>query len=402
MYTTVLLRFGELSLKGKNRAQFELRLVEDVRQRLAAFPALTFRRVHGRLYIELNGTPFEALNEPLSRVFGVISFSPAVRVKPELEPILETALALIQAAGPKTFKVSARRTARNFPYSSQEIPRLVGAHILKNTPGLKVDVHTPEVELFIEVRQEGVFIYDRVYPGAGGFPVGTSGKVLLLLSGGIDSPVAGWYMLRKGATLGAVYFHSPPYTSERAKLKVIELARILSLWGNRVRLTVVPFTEIQEALKARVPESLLTTFMRRYMMRIAEKIAEDAGALALATGESLGQVASQTLENMHVINAATRLPVLRPLVGLDKTEIIAMARKIGTYETSILPYADCCTVFTPERPQTKPRLINVERIEARAGLDQEGMIARALQGVEVLDITPDMPQIVEGLVDVYL
>ncbi|WP_252393507.1 tRNA uracil 4-sulfurtransferase ThiI [Hydrogenibacillus sp. N12] len=391
VYTTVLIRFGELALKGKNRADFEARLIQDIKRRLKVYPELAFWRTHGRLYIELGGTPYEAVAEPLQRIFGLISFSPAIRVPLDLEAIQAAALRLVEAARPKTFKVSARRTARAFPVPTPELMKRVGAYVLKRVPGLKVDVHTPEQEVMVEVRQEGAFVYDRVVPGAGGFPVGTSGKVVLLLSGGIDSPVAGWYIMRKGAEVEAVYYHSPPYTSERAKLKVVELARLLSFWSGRVRLRVVPFTEIQEALKASVPEPLLTTFMRRYMMRIAERIADEVGALALATGESLGQVASQTLENLHVIAAATRLPVLRPLIGLDKTEIIALARKIGTYETSILPYEDCCTVFTPAHPQTKPKLAKVEAIEARAGLDREGMIGRALQGTEVLELSPETP-----------
>lgn len=249
-----------------------------------------------------------------------------------------------------------------------------------------VDVHHPDLEIKIEVRKEGTYVLGEVIPGAGGYPVGINGKVLLLLSGGIDSPVAGWYMLKRGVTVEAIHFHSFPFTSEQAKEKVISLVRILSVWGGKMRLHIVPFTEIQTEIRRTCPDDLLITIMRRYMMRIAERVAEERGAKALATGESLGQVASQTLDSLYTINQVAHLPILRPLIAMDKTEIIDQARRIGTYETSILPYEDCCTIFTPKSPKTKPKAKAVERVEEKSGMEMERLIRDAIRGMETLEI----------------
>lgn len=398
---TVIVRFGELSLKGKNHAQFEQQMVNNIRARLKSFSNLTLHRGHNRLYIQLNGTLFEDVREALRKIFGLKSFSPAWRLQGSWDAVVEASIRYVDrllqssafqtGASVITFKVSARRALKSYPYTSQEIPQMLGRELLKRFPELKVDVHQPRFELMVEVRREGIFIYHETFAGAGGFPLGTSGKVLLLLSGGIDSPVAGWYMLRKGMPLEAVYFHAPPYTSEQAKQKVIDLAHVLATWGERVKLYIVPFTEIQEAIRDTTKDAYLTTIMRRYMLRIATRIAQQEKILALATGESLGQVASQTIESMFVIAQATSLPILRPLIGFDKTEIIEHARTIGTYDISIRPYDDCCVLFTPGAPVTRPRLADIDGAEKRSGMDELGMIERALSGMEVILLEREKP-----------
>lgn len=395
IYDTILVRLGELALKGKNRNQFESKLIHNIEVRLHAFPNVKLHRTFGRIYIDLNGTPLEDVIQRLKKVFGIVSFSPAIRVEADIQKMKEAALRIIDDLDifPNTFKVSARRPDRTFPLSSMEIPQHVGGYILANHDGkIRVDVHNPDVEIKIEVREEGVYIMGKVIPGAGGFPVGTNGKVLLLLSGGIDSPVAGWYMLKKGVRLEAIHFHSYPFTSERAKDKVIDLAQQLTAWGGRIRLHVVPFTEIQTEIKKNCPEDLLVTVMRRYMMRIAERVAENIDALALATGESLGQVASQTLDSMNTINRVVQLPVLRPLIAMDKTEIVKVAQDIGTFDTSILPYEDCCTIFTPKNPRTKPKPKVLERVEALSGMDMERLIENAVNSIEVIELKPNKPR----------
>lgn len=392
IYNTILIRLGELALKGKNRKQFETKLIQNISTRLRSFPKVHIHKTYGRVYIDLNGTDIEQIVPELQKVFGIISFSPAIRTEKDINAIKRAALQVIDDPdlNAKTFKVSARRTDRTFPISSQDLPQMVGGHILYHRDGkLKVDVHQPDVDIRIEVREEGAYVMGKVIEGAGGFPVGTNGKVLLLLSGGIDSPVAGWYMLKKGVQLDVIHFHSYPYTSEQAKEKVIDLAQKLTEWGGRIRVHVVPFTEIQTEIKKHCPEDLLITVMRRYMMRIAERVAEQIGAQALATGESLGQVASQTLDSMYTINRVVQIPVLRPLIAMDKTEIIAVARKIGTFEISILPYEDCCTIFTPKNPRTKPKAKVLDRVEMLSGMDMEKLILDAVNGIELIDLYPN-------------
>lgn len=390
-FDTILVRLGELALKGRNRSQFEDRLIQNIKNQIQHMEGVKVHKTFGRIYVDLNGADPVPVISRLKKIFGIVSFSPAVRVENDLKKIKEASLEIIKSMNPvpKTFKVKARRTDRTFPISSQELPHHVGGYILANIEGIKVDVHHPDTEISIEVREEGTYIMGEVIPGAGGFPVGTNGKVLLLLSGGIDSPVAGWYMLKRGVRVEAIHFHSYPYTSERAKQKVVDLAQILTEWGGRVRLHIVPFTEIQTQIKQTCPEDLMVTVMRRYMMRIAERLAESIDARALATGESLGQVASQTLDSMYTINRVIQMPVLRPLVAMDKTEIIKVAREIGTFETSILPYEDCCTIFTPKNPRTKPKNNVLEKVEERSGMDMEGLIQSAIAGIEVIDLKPN-------------
>lgn len=386
-YDVILIRYGELALKGKNRDMFEETLARNVRQILRSFFKVKIRRSYGRMYIDLNGENAHEVMERVQRVFGITSLSPAVVIEPTEDALKDTALALIQKVdpAPSTFRVETRRADKRYPLQSMEVSRLIGGHILRNVPGVKVDLHNPEAVISVEIRSEGTFLSCETIQASGGLPVGASGKVLLLLSGGIDSPVAGWKMMKRGVTLEAIHFHSYPYTSERALEKVRDLAHKLTRWGGTIRLHVVPFTDIQTAIRQHCPEDYTITIMRRFMMRIAEQVAKRTKALALATGESLGQVASQTLESMNTINNVIDIPVLRPLIGMDKEEITEIARKIDTFELSILPYEDCCTVFTPKNPVTRPKVGLAEKFEEN--LDIAALVADAVERTEVEEIT---------------
>jgi len=387
MYQVVLVRYGEIGLKGMNRRYFEDLLVRRVKQSLDGLPPRPVYRTHGRVLVETRGDAEEVMGR-LRRVFGVVSFSPAIRAPLDLQSIQDAAVSVMADAwqGPgETFKVQARRANKAFPYDSLELNHLIGGYVLPRFPGLRVDVHQPSHVLQVEVREEEAYVYSRVVPGPGGLPVGSSGRAVLLLSGGIDSPVAGWMAMKRGLELEAIHFYSFPFTGEKSREKVIDLCRVLALYGGRLRLWVAYFTEAQRAVQLSCPEELRVTVMRRIMFRIAQRAAERAGALALVTGESLGQVASQTLESISVIQAATTLPVLRPLIGMDKTEITALARKIGTYEISIRPYEDCCALFVPRHPRTRPRREQVE--EAERSMDVEALVEEALEKSQVLDLT---------------
>ncbi|TCP65427.1 tRNA uracil 4-sulfurtransferase ThiI [Baia soyae] len=386
----ILLRYGELSLKGKNKKDFEERLVRNIRQKLEHFAGIKVSKHFGRLFIELGDNPADPIIEECKDVFGLVGFSPAMRVQTDLEVIKEAALRLLQSQGDqvKTFKVGCKRADKRFPIGSQEMNQLVGGHLLANSHShYKVDVRNPDLFVHVEIRSmEDTYIYGNDIPGLGGLPVGTSGRVLLLLSGGIDSPVAGYLALKRGVELHAIHFHSYPFTSERAKQKVMDLAQQLTRFGGKIRLHVVPFTEIQTEINKHCYESYTITIMRRFMLRIAEAVAKKNSALALVTGESLGQVASQTLESMTAINAVTHMPILRPVVGWDKTEIIDISKEIDTYETSILPYEDCCTIFTPKAPKTRPDVEVCERLETKLNVEQ--LVQEAVEGVEVIDFFP--------------
>ncbi|MGE7271565.1 tRNA uracil 4-sulfurtransferase ThiI [Brevibacillus panacihumi] len=386
-YDVILIRYGELALKGRNRDQFEEALARSVKSVLRSFFKVKVRRNYGRMYVELHGEDAHEVMERLKRVFGISSFSPTIHVEPDQETIKTRALELIRQMDPqpRTFRVVTRRADKRYPTPSMEMNRIVGTHILRALPQIKVDVHEPEAIVNIEIRTEGTYISCETIPGPGGLPVGVSGKVLLLLSGGIDSPVAGWMMLKRGVTLEAIHFHSYPFTSERSLQKVRDLAHKLTKWGGTVRLHVVPFTEIQTAIREKCPEDYLITIMRRFMMRISERVAANTGAKALATGESLGQVASQTLESMDTINKVISIPLLRPLVAMDKIEITDISRKIDTYELSILPYEDCCTVFTPKNPVTRPKAYLAARFEE--ALDVEALVEAAVEGTVIEEIT---------------
>ncbi|MEJ8544025.1 tRNA uracil 4-sulfurtransferase ThiI [Brevibacillus borstelensis] len=396
-YDVILIRYGELALKGKNRDLFEEALVRSVKSVLRSFYKIKVRRNYGRMYVELHGEDAQAVMERLKRIFGISSFSPTVQVEQDEELIKEKALEMIRQIQPepKTFRVETRRADKRFPKTSMEVSRMVGTHILRNLPAIKVDVHQPEAVVNIEIRAEGTYISCQTVPGPGGLPVGSGGKVLLLLSGGIDSPVAGWMMMKRGVTLEAIHFHSPPFTSERSLEKVRDLAHKLTKWGGTIRLHVVPFTDIQTAIRQNCPEDYLITIMRRFMMRISERIANDNNALALATGESLGQVASQTLESMNTINDVVSIPILRPLVAMDKSEIMDISRRIDTYELSILPFEDCCTIFTPKKPVTRPKAYLAERFEEK--LDVDAMVEDAVNRTVVEEITSKPREVVNDL-----
>lgn len=385
-YDLVLVRFGEITLKGRNRSRFEGMLMEQIRSVLKPFPAIEIEKAYGRVYLKLNGEAYEEVAKRLKDVFGLLSFSPVVRADHDLAAVREAALSLMNGLSPAplTFKVSAKRAWKQYPHASLEMNHLVGAHILRSTPGLKVDVHEPEIELKVDIQAEGTFIYCIVEKGAGGFPLGMNGKAMLLLSGGIDSPVAGWMALRKGLEIEAVHFHSYPFTSEQAKDKVIALAKRLSYYSGTFKLHLVPFTEVQTKLAQAGEDHLIITLMRRAMLRIAEQLAYQHKAMAIVTGDSLGQVASQTLGSMNVIGRTTMLPILRPLVMMDKQDIINYAEQIGTFETSILPYEDCCTLFVPKKPAIQPNLVKVEKTEAALGETLDRLIDEAVAGTHTL------------------
>lgn len=387
----LLIRYGEIGLKGKNRSEFVGALVEQLRQRLAGLASnLTVKHSFGRIYVEWEEGRRADIHEAVANTFGVVSFSPAVRVPHDVNMMREAAVQALADAKVRqpvrSFKVEARRSDKRFPLDSMEINREVGGYVKSRHSDVEVDVHRPDVTVSIEVRSEGILVYSQVIPGPGGLPVGTSSKAMLLLSGGIDSPVAAWYALKRGIGLEAVHFHSYPFTSERSLQKVRDLCQVLTAYAGKIPLHVVHFTEVQRAIHKSVPASYGITIMRRFMFRIAEALAERRNGLALVTGESVGQVASQTLESMRAINEVTTLPVLRPLVGLDKNEIVDVAKAIGTYELSILPYEDCCTVFVPEHPQTRPKLENVHRVER--ALDVDTLVQQAIEQTEVETIAP--------------
>jgi len=382
----VLVRYGEIHLKGQNRPFFENMLLTNIKKSLSDFPEVKVTYAQGRIYIE-NIRDERAIMDKLSRVFGIISMSPTWKTGKGMDEIAYMVKCVMkEALGHKeraTFKVESRRSDKKFPLNSMELSREIGACLLKEFPQLKVDVHNPDIKIQLEVR-EFAYAYYETISGAGGMPVGTNGKATLLLSGGIDSPVAGWMIAKRGVELSAVHYHSFPYTSDKAKEKVLDLARILARYCGQMKVYVVPFTEIQQQLYEKCPDSQLTILMRRFMMKIAESIAMKEGSKALITGESLGQVASQTLDSLVVTDDAVKIPVFRPLIGFDKVEIMDLARKINTYDTSILPYEDCCTIFVPRHPVTHPKLEAIRKSEML--VDGETLINKALENVEVYDI----------------
>jgi thiamine biosynthesis protein ThiI len=342
---------------------------------------------YGRIYVPIENN-LEQVAAALKLLFGVVSFSPCFRLPKDIEAVKAAALKDISNyQGQKTFKVATKRAYKDFAYDSYAISREVGGHILLNSSGWAVDVKNPDVTINVEVREDEIFVFSQIVDGLGGLPVGSNGRGLLLLSGGIDSPVAGYLTMKRGVQIEAVHFHSFPFTSERAKEKVIDLCRVLVCYGGKIRLHIVPFSKIQTEIKKQCPEDLGITIMRRMMVRIAEKLARKRRALALVTGESIGQVASQTLESMYTIENVIKIPVLRPLIAMDKTEIIMLAKKIGSYDISILPYEDCCTVFLPKNPKTRPRPIQAE--EAEQALPVAELIKEAVEKIETLVLGSD-------------
>ncbi|MDC2864930.1 tRNA uracil 4-sulfurtransferase ThiI [Bacillus sp. BP-3] len=365
-YEYILVRYGEMTTKGKNRSKFVSTLKDNVKHKLKKFTNLKIDATHDRMYIQLNGEDHEAVAERLKDVFGIHKFNLAMKVPTDLEEIKKGALAafLQVSRAVKTFKITVHRSYKHFPMRTMELLPEIGGYVLQNTEDITVDVHNPDVNIRIEIRSGYSYIMCDERMGAGGLPVGVGGKVMLLLSGGIDSPVAAYLTMKRGVSVEAVHFHSPPFTSERAKQKVIDLTQELTKYCKRVTLHLVPFTEVQKTINKEIPSSYSMTIMRRMMMRIAERIAEERNALALTTGESLGQVASQTLDSMHTINEVTNYPIIRPLIAMDKLEIIKIANDIGTYDISIRPYEDCCTVFTPASPTTKPKREKANKFES--------------------------------------
>ena len=384
----ILLKYGEISLKGLNRPMFEKQLLANVAKALAPLGKFSIRKSQSTVYVEPLGDDIDmqAATGRLSKVFGIVNICPAAKCQKTIEDIERTTLECLSQIdlNGKTFKVEAKREDKQFPMNSPQLCRHMGAVILKNTEGLSVDVHNPDILVQIEIRKEA-FIFTQKVGGAGGMPVGTAGRAALLLSGGIDSPVAGWMISKRGVVLDAVHFHSHPYTSDRAKEKVIELAKIMTQYTGPIRLHVVPFTDIQLDIIDKCPKNYLTIIMRRLMMRIAEKIARESGAMALITGESIGQVASQTMESLVVTDNAVDMPVFRPCIGMDKEEIVTISKKIDTYETSILPYEDCCTIFVPKHPKTKPSIAEIQEAENLL-TDPEGMMEKAIQNREIIDL----------------
>ncbi len=390
MKEIVLLKAGELVLKGLNRRSFEDRMIGNMKRRLEGLGKFKVWTSQSTIYVEPmeDGISIDETVKRMQTVFGVAALCPSLVVEKDFDVIAKHTLEYLRDTlnSARTFKVDARRADKTFPLNTPQICMELGGIILDNFPHLTVDVHNPQVTVTIEVRERGAYIHTNQLPGAGGMPVGTGGRGMLLLSGGIDSPVSGYMMSKRGLALSAVHFASPPYTSDRAKQKVITLAQKLVPYTGDIRLFVVNFTTLQEMIRDKCPEDYFTIMMRRVMMRIAERIAEEEKAGGLITGESVGQVASQTLHALACTDIVTKLPVLRPLIGMDKEEIVRIARKIDTFETSILPYEDCCTVFTPKHPKTKPYQDVVERMEENMELPQE-LIDEAVSTAELILLT---------------
>ncbi len=385
-----LLKLGEVVLKGLNRHTFEDKLVSNVSRRLRRCGSFNVYLRQSTIYVEPRGEDCD-MAEALTacrQVFGVVNVARAVPCEKDVDAIFETAAAYLKEefAAARTFKVESKRADKLFRLNSIQISQAVGGLLAERYPNVSVDVHKPDLTVHVEVREKAAYVHAPAAPGAGGLPIGMGGTAVSLLSGGIDSPVSSWMMARRGVQLEMVHFVSPPYTSQQAQDKVVELARLLTVWCGRLTVHIVPFTKIQEEIRKHCPEEYFTLIMRRFMMRLSEKVARSVHAGALITGESLGQVASQTLPALGVTEDVTTLPVLRPLIGMDKVEIIRLSREIGCYETSILPYEDCCTVFTPRHPSTRPNLEDVRAAEA--ALDIEGLMNEAMAGRERIRVKP--------------
>ncbi len=389
MFTAFLIKYAEIGVKGNNRYLFEDALVQQIKYALKRCEGeFKVRKTQGRIYVDaVSEFDFDETVDNLKTVFGIAGICPVVYVEDEgFEKLCETVKKYIEDVYPeknKTFKVVARRARKNYPIDSMEINSKMGGVILDAFPEMKVDVHYPEIELNIEIREK-IYIYSEIIPGPGGMPIGTNGKGMLLLSGGIDSPVAGYMISKRGVKLDAVYFHAPPYTSERAKQKVVDLARLVSRFSGPIHLHVINFTDIQLAIYEKCPHEELTIIMRRYMMKIAEIIAKETDCLGLITGESIGQVASQTMHSLAATNEVCSIPVYRPCIGMDKQDIVDISEKINTYETSILPFEDCCTIFVAKHPVTKPNLQYIKRHEENLRDIIDDLMEKALSTKETI------------------
>ena len=390
-FHSLLIKYGEIGIKGKNRYIFEDALVRQIRFALKDVDGEFYvHKSYGRVYVDCDGEyDYEETVESLARVFGIVGICPVVRLEDKgFEELKKEVVAYMDEMYPdknKTFKVEARRSKKSYPLQSMQINCQLGEVILDAFPEMKVDVHHPDIMLNVEVREE-IYLYSEIIPGPGGMPVGTNGSAMLLLSGGIDSPVAGYMIAKRGVSLEATYFHAPPYTSERAKEKVVDLARLVSKYSGPIKLNVVNFTDIQLYIYEKCPHEELTIIMRRYMMKIAEHFAKKDGCLGLITGESIGQVASQTMQSLNATNAVCTLPVYRPLIGFDKKEIVEISEKINTYETSIQPFEDCCTIFVAKHPVTKPNLERIEKSELNLTDVIDDLMKTAIETAEVIRI----------------
>ncbi len=391
MFKAFLIKYAEIGIKGKNRHIFEEALCRQMRRALEQVDGeFSVTREMGRIYVRTEGAfDYDGAVEALKCVFGIAGICPVVILEDtgleDLAASVVDYMKQVYGAQEKTFKVCARRAKKTYPLSSMELNCELGERILDACPNMKVDVHHPDVYLNVEIRQN-IYLYSETIPGPGGMPVGTNGQAMLLLSGGIDSPVAGYMIAKRGVKIDAVYFHAPPYTSERAKQKVVDLAKLVARYSGPIRLHVVNFTDIQLYIYEKCPHEELTIIMRRYMMKLAEMFAKEDGCLGLITGESIGQVASQTMHSLAVTNEVCTMPVFRPLIGFDKQEIVDISEKIGTYETSVLPYEDCCTIFVAKHPVTKPNLNIIRRSETNLAEKIDEMMENAFRTAEVIEI----------------
>jgi tRNA uracil 4-sulfurtransferase len=387
-YDRILVRYGEISTKKRNRSRFIDKLKKSIMRALSDFPNAKIESNRDRMYILLNGENGSEMIPLLKTVFGIQSFSPAVKVEKNIDEMKRVALDLFQMLYKEgqTFKITGKRADRTFELNTDEINHTFGALLLKSTPGLKVDVKNPDLNLQIEIREEAAYLSCENIMGAGGLPAGSSSRAMLMLSGGLDSPVAGYLAMKRGLELEAVHFYSPPYTSERAKQKVIDLTEKLSEISGQIKLHIVPFTEIQELVQKQVPDNYTMTTTRRLMLRITDELRKKNEAIAIITGESIGQVASQTLESMYAINEVTNTPIIRPLITMDKTDIMNIAREIDTHDISILPFEDCCTIFVPSSPKTKPKREKVNHYESF--IDFEPYVQKAANETETVIIKP--------------
>lgn len=386
----IIVKVGEIHLKGLNRPFFEKTLINNMKAALKKFEGVTVSISQSRIFVyNIDPQDLDEALERLSKIFGIHALSPAREFEKDIDLCIKNAVEMLKEAGitNATFKVRARRADKRFPMESPEIAAKVGEGILENMPSMKVDVRNPQMFIEVEIRDRGAYVYFEDVPAVGGLPIGTNGRAMLLLSGGIDSPVAGYMIAKRGVQLDGVHFYSFPHTSERAKEKVYELAQELCDYVTRLSVFVVPFTHIQESIYDKCPDQFMTILTRRFMMKISERIARLRNCGALVTGESIGQVASQTMESLNCTDSAVNMPVFRPVIGMDKLEIMEIAKNIGTYETSILPFEDCCTVFTPRHPATKPKLQDV--VKAEQLLDEEALIDEAMAMVERIDIDAD-------------
>ncbi|MCC4085187.1 tRNA 4-thiouridine(8) synthase ThiI [Enterococcus faecalis] len=384
-----MVRYGELSTKGKNRKTFIMQLAQNVKRALADFPALKIHADRDRMHILLNGEDSEEVIPKLSKVFGIQNFSPSIRIEKEMPAIramVQEVVREVYTPG-KTFKITAKRSDHSFELDSNGLNQELGGAVIEAIPEIQVQMKKPDINLRIEIRKDAAYLSYETIRGAGGLPVGTSGRGMLMLSGGIDSPVAGYLAMKRGVEVEAVHFASPPYTSEQALQKAKDLAEKLVPYVGTIQFIEVPFTEIQEEIKRVVPQGYLMTITRRLMLRLTDAIREMRKGLVIINGESLGQVASQTLQSMVAINEVTSTPIIRPVVSMDKTEIIEIAEKIDTFELAIQPFEDCCTIFAPSQPKTRPRLDKAQDYEAR--LDLEGLMARALEGLKITEISAE-------------